>query len=123
MHGTHQVLDGTEADGDIQRRQEDGPRAAEDKEGHACLLGGRPPLVLLLEVDEGVDGEAHLGDGEGKDDAEEDGDLPGHAPRTVARFLAIALAALGGLGEVEHGGGLARMVKRCTRVKVCNLLY
>ena len=93
MHSIQQVLDGTAVDGDIQRGQEDGPRAAEDEEAHASLLSLGPPLVLLLEVDEGVDGEDHLGDGEGEDDGEEDGDLPGDTPGAVARLLAVGVPA------------------------------
>lgn len=93
VQSAHDILDGKEVDSDVCCRQEDRPRAAEDEEGHACFLGCGPPFVLLLEVDEGIYREAHLGDGEGEDDTEEEGNLPGHAPGAVARLLAIGILA------------------------------
>lgn len=70
MHSVHQVLDPLAVRDGIHSRQENGPGAAEDEESHAGLLGRGPPLVRLLEVDEGVDGKAQFYDGEGEDDHE-----------------------------------------------------
>jgi hypothetical protein len=56
----------------VDGRQQDSPCAAEDQETHACSLSSGPPLVRFLEVLEGIDGEAHLGDRQGEYDTEED---------------------------------------------------
>ena len=54
-----------EMQADICQGQENGPDAAKDEKAHARLFRAGPPLLLLLEIDEGVDGEAQLGDGKG----------------------------------------------------------
>jgi hypothetical protein len=106
-------LDVKERGSSIRARQNNGPHAAEDEEAHARLLGSGPPFVLLLEVDEGIDGEAGLRDRKGEDDAEEEWDLPVAAstcaPRTgtfvpaaAAAFAGTAAAAL--FAEAEHCG-------------------
>lgn len=44
--------------GDVGAGQEDRPRTAEDEKPHAGLFSAGPPLVLPLEVDEGIGREA-----------------------------------------------------------------
>jgi hypothetical protein len=57
---------------DIYRGQEDSPDTTEDEESHSCFLGTRPPLVLLLKIDEGIDRKHQLRNSKGKHYTEED---------------------------------------------------
>jgi len=62
MHRVQQVLHITAVGGSLQRRQKHRPHAAEDEKTHPRLFGPGPPFVLFLEINEGVNGEAQLGD-------------------------------------------------------------
>lgn len=61
-----------EVESHIHGGQQDSPCTAKDQETHTCSLGSGPPFAQALEVYEGIDGEAHLGDGKGEYDTEED---------------------------------------------------
>lgn len=55
----------------IDGRQENRPSSTKDEETHTRFFGEAPPLVLLLEVDEGIDAEDQFGHCECEDDSKQ----------------------------------------------------
>lgn len=72
MQSVHQVLHLAAVRDSIDGRQEDCPSSTEDEESHTRFFGEAPPLVLLLEVDKGIDAEDQLSHGECEDDSKQD---------------------------------------------------
>ena len=72
MHRTQQVLSITEVGSYICGRQNESPCAAKDEKAHTRFLGAGPPLVLCLEIGEGIGGEARLDECECEDDTADD---------------------------------------------------
>jgi len=84
MHRVEQFLRSTTMEADIKRRQENCPGATEYQEAHPGLFGPRPPFMLGLQVDEGIDCKDQLGDRESEHYTKQDRDIPRHSTPVVA---------------------------------------
>lgn len=72
VQSVHQVLHLAAMCQRVDEGQENRPSRAENQKAHPRFLGEAPPLVLFLEIDEGIDAQDQLGHCESEDDAEDD---------------------------------------------------
>lgn len=73
----------------IDGRQENRSSSAKDEESHTRFFGEAPPLVLLLEVDKGIDAEDQFSHCERKDDSKQDPVIPYSVSQTFTFYTTI----------------------------------